>query len=149
MSSDGVPVDLSSVPSSVLDRLRWYRRAAIRARVLYRLTELLVLLLAAAIPVLATITNTPWVGAMLGGAIAVLSGMRQLFRWHGNWLLFTQGQLKVERALNLYIAGVHPYDGKETATALLVTHVEDIVAEQIREWHEQRNVQRNNVQVDK
>jgi hypothetical protein len=97
-------------------------------------------MLSAAIPVLASIIDTSWVAPLLGGAIAVLTGLRQIFRWRDNWLLFTQAQVRIEKAVNLYAASARPYNVDE-ASELLVAHVEDIVLEQVADWYNIRSEQ--------
>jgi hypothetical protein len=68
----------------------WYKAAAIRSRRAYRLSEALLLIISAGIPVSAAISpHSAIVPAVLGGVVVVLSGLQVVFHWHDNYLRFS------------------------------------------------------------
>ncbi|KUN39976.1 hypothetical protein AQJ30_08425 [Streptomyces longwoodensis] len=106
----------------------WYRRAAMKARRYYRITEILQLLVSAAIPVSAVLApGEARVPALLGGVVVVLTGLRSVFHWQDDYLRFSQAREAVEAERRLYRTGAAPYDDeatRERALAAAVTRIE-------------------------
>jgi len=119
------------------DSYDWYRSHAIRARQLYKSSETLVLVLAAAIPVSAAI----WPGnavpaAVLGALVVVLTGARSIFHWQENYLRFSKAREAVEAERRTYRIGAAPYDDPATRDAALAARVTGIEQEEMAGWIE-------------
>ncbi|WP_202448537.1 DUF4231 domain-containing protein [Streptomyces sp. SID2999] len=113
----------------------WYRQAAIKARRFHRVTETLLLLVSAAIPVSAVVSprdaTTP---AVLGGVVVILTGLRALFHWHDDYLRFSQAREAVETERRLYRTSAEPYDDPGTRDRLLAAAVTRIEQQEMGTW---------------
>jgi hypothetical protein len=87
----------------------WYKSHAIRARQLYKSSEVAVILASAAIPVFVAVSpERIWIPALLGGAVAATTGLRPVFHWHDNYLRFSEAREAVERERRMYRLGAEP-----------------------------------------
>ncbi|KUO19894.1 DUF4231 domain-containing protein [Streptomyces dysideae] len=113
----------------------WYRNAAIKARRYFRLTETLVLLVSAAIPVSAVISpGDAQVPAVLGGVVVVISGLRSVFHWQDDYLRFSEAREAVEAERRLYRTGAEPYDDPATRDRVLTAAVTRIEQREMGTW---------------
>lgn len=114
----------------------WYRRAAIKARRFYRLTETLQLIVATTIPI-STVLLPGYVGipAVLGGVIVVLTGLRSIFHWQDDYLRFSEAREAVEAERRLYITRAKPYDG-QSRDQILAAAVTRIEQQEMGRWKE-------------
>jgi hypothetical protein len=115
--------------------LNWYRGAAWRARRAYQASEVLVLIVSAAVPASIAVaphnTNIP---AVLGAAAVVLTGLRQAFHWHDNYLRFTKACSALEAERRLYRVSGGTYKEPDTRDELLVSAVSRIEQEETMGW---------------
>lgn len=113
----------------------WYVTAAIRSRRMYRLSEILVLVLSAAIPAAAAIApHDAIVPAILGAIVVVLSGLRAVFHWHDNYLRFSRAREAVEAERRLYHTGAKPYDDPAARDQALVVAISKIEQTEMGGW---------------
>ncbi|MFD7998586.1 DUF4231 domain-containing protein [Streptomyces sp. RLB3-17] len=113
----------------------WYRAAAIKARRYFRLTEVLQLILSAAIPVSAVIVpGTARLPAVLGGLVVVITGLRSTFHWQDDYLRFSQAREAVEAERRLYLTGARPYDDASTRDKNLASSVSRIEQREMGTW---------------
>ena len=113
----------------------WYRSHAIRARQLYKGSEVAVIIASAAIPVfVAVLPATIWIPALLGGAVAATTGLRPVFHWHDNYLRFSEAREAVERERRLYRFGAEPYADPATRDQVLVKAVSAIEQSEMGGW---------------
>lgn len=110
-------------------RTRWvaFARQSRRSRNGYFILEGLALVSAAAVPASVAIGASPAVPAVLGALVVVLSGLRQLFKFHEEWISATQTRYAIEREIALFVAGDQTYQGPN-ATATLILRIEDLAA---------------------
>jgi hypothetical protein len=110
-------------------RTRWvaFSRQSRRSRNGYFVLEGLALVSAAAVPASVAIDASLAVPAVLGALVVVLSGLRQLFRFHEEWISASQTRYAIEREIALFVAGHQKYQGPN-ATASLILTIEDIAA---------------------
>ncbi|WP_432192107.1 DUF4231 domain-containing protein [Streptomyces sp. bgisy027] len=106
----------------------WYQGAAVRARRNFRLSETLLLLVSAAIPVSAVLwSRNAEIPAVLGGIVVVITGLRSVFHWQDDYLRFTEAREAVEAERRLYNTGAEPYADpgtRDQALAAAVTRIE-------------------------
>ncbi|MEV0594976.1 DUF4231 domain-containing protein [Nonomuraea cavernae] len=113
----------------------WYRRAAIKARRFYRISETAQLFVSASIPIVALLVpGDATVPAMLGAFLVILTGMKSIFRWHDDYLRFSAAREAVEAERRLYITGGSPYDDPSTKDALLSSAVTRIERQEMVSW---------------
>lgn len=113
----------------------WYKAHAIRSRFSYKLTETLLLVVAAAIPTSASVIgDTPAVPAILGAAVVVLTGLRSIFHWQDNYLRYSAAREAIEAERRLYTTRASPYDDDATREQLLAATVSRIEQEEMRGW---------------
>ena len=113
----------------------WYRTAAIRARRYFRLTETLMLLISAAIPVSAVISpEDAQVPAVLGGVIVVITGLRSVFHWQDDYLRFSEAREAVEAERRLYHTGAEPYHDPDTRDRILTSSITRIEQREMGTW---------------
>ncbi|MFF6994813.1 DUF4231 domain-containing protein [Streptomyces sp. NPDC008313] len=113
----------------------WYRTAAIKARRYFRLTEVLQLLLSAAIPVSAVLRpGNAQIPAVLGGLVVVITGLRSAFHWQDDYLRFSQAREAVEAERRLYRTRSVPYDNEATRNRNLVHSVTRIEQQEMGTW---------------
>jgi hypothetical protein len=113
----------------------WYKKASMRARRYFRLTEILTVLFSAAIPLVAAIDpGDARVPAILGGILVVISGLRAVFRWSDDYLRFSRAREEVDGEIRLYKIGARPYDDIDMRDALLVENVIQIEKREMGDW---------------
>ncbi|WP_433147024.1 DUF4231 domain-containing protein [Actinomadura nitritigenes] len=113
----------------------WYQQAAMKARRYYRLSETLLLILSAAIPISAVLqpssAKTP---ALLGGLLVVLTGLRSIFHWHDDYLRFSEAREAVEGERRLYLTRSAPYEDEQTRDMLLVQSISKLEQKEMNAW---------------
>lgn len=113
----------------------WYRNAAIKARRYFRLSETLMLLVSAAIPVSAVLSaQNAEVPAVLGGVVVVITGLRSVFHWQDDYLRFSEAREAVEAERRLYYTGAEPYTYPETRDRELAARVTRIEQQEMGTW---------------
>ncbi|WP_433731405.1 DUF4231 domain-containing protein [Nocardia sp. CA-129566] len=130
------PGDAKDYALTVADgSYEWYRHAAIKARRYHRVTEVLQLLVSAAIPVAAVLLrgNTD-IPAVLGSVLVVIGGLRAQFHWHDNYLRFSQAREAVEAERRLYHTQSGPYADPDTRDAVLASAVTTIEQKEMSAW---------------
>jgi hypothetical protein len=121
-------------PLELLDQqYTWYRDHAGSAGLRYKVLEVAVLLFAALVPV-STVVTEPWVTALLGAVVVVLTGLRSIFSWQDDWLRFTEAWQQLQFARTRYVNGLPPYDDPATRSGLLVARVQEVQASETRGW---------------
>ncbi|NRQ36300.1 DUF4231 domain-containing protein [Nonomuraea sp. NN258] len=117
------------------DSYTWYRGAAIKARRHYRLSEILQLLISAAIPVSAVMNpNDAKAPAILGAILVVLTGLKSIFHWQDDYLRFSAAREAVEAERRLYLTGAEPYADLSTKDQTLAAAVTRIERQEMEVW---------------
>jgi hypothetical protein len=113
----------------------WYKTAAIRSRRAFRISEIVLLTVAAAIPASAAVEpHNAITPAILGAVVVVLSGLRALFHWQDNYLRFSRAREAVESERRLYYTGAKPYDDTSTRDQVLAASVSKIEQDEMGGW---------------
>lgn len=124
------------------DSYEWYRTAAIRSRRMFRASEVLLLVLAAAIPVSGIVfsgNTTPAV--VLGGLITVIGGIRGLFHWQENYVRFSRSRelVESERRLFRFRDGRYRVASDVERDLLLARAITQIERDELGEWSQLPN----------
>lgn len=113
----------------------WYRAHAIRSRRAFRISEIALLVLSAAIPAAAAVQpHNAIAPAILGAIVVILAGMRAVFHWQDNYLRFSRAREAVESERRLYYTGAMPYDDVVTRDQVLAASVSRIEHEEMGGW---------------
>jgi hypothetical protein len=118
-------VEGDQLPANVVARWSYFARQARRSRNAYFFLDILALMLAASIPAAAAIGAGIKIAAALGAAVVVANGLRQIGRFHEEWISSAQTRYAIEREIVLFIWGKWPYQGR-SARANLAEEVERI-----------------------
>ncbi|MEU8749114.1 DUF4231 domain-containing protein [Streptomyces chartreusis] len=134
--SGGSPVAGPGYAMSLANRsYDWYQGAAVRARRNFRLSETLLLLISAAIPVSAVLwSKNAEIPAVLGGIVVVITGLRSVFHWQDDYLRFTEAREAVEAERRLYNTGAEPYADPATRDQALAAAVTRIEQREMGTW---------------
>jgi hypothetical protein len=119
--------DGSELPANVQARWSYFSRQARRSRNEYFLLDALALMLAVSIPAAAAFGAGTKIAAVLGAAVVVASGLRQIGRFHEEWVSPAQAKDAIEREIVLFTWARRPYQGP-SARARLAEEVERIAA---------------------
>jgi hypothetical protein len=118
-----------------MDSYAWYGSHAIRARRVFKSVEVAVVALSVSIPaVIAIWPDALIAAALLGAAVALLTGLRSIFHWQDNYLRFSEAREAVNRELRLYEIGAPPYDDARVADTNLVEAVSAIEQSEMGGW---------------
>lgn len=113
----------------------WYLEHASESRILYKAHEILLLIVAAAIPASAAIAHNNVIApAILGAVVVVLAGLRSVFHWQENYIRCNAARLGIDVERRKYRAGVTPYDDPATRDQLLTEAVSRIEQEETTDW---------------
>ncbi len=113
----------------------WYRTRSIRSRRLYKSTEVSLIIAAALVPLsVVLVPKRPEVAALLGAFIVVTSGLKAIFRWHENYLRYSEAREVIEGERRAYHTMSEPYDDLSTRDQLLVRAVTKIEQGEMRVW---------------
>lgn len=118
-------------------QLRWYARHRDRSRVAYQVSELLILLTAAATTLAAALRASPWMTASLAAGSLVLAGQRKVFDWHESWVSFGGSWADLRAAIHDY--RLLPEERRdEEAKRRLLRKVDEVVSGDTGRWASRR-----------
>ncbi len=128
-----------SEADSTIDRLEgqsaWYSERSSSNQRAYKGLKLLQIVIAAAIPVLASAAARldVLIGA-LGACIVILEGVQHLYQFQRNWTTYRSTCEALKHEKFLYLADAGPYAGVADPHALLGERVESICTEEQARW---------------
>ncbi|HVB43901.1 MAG TPA: DUF4231 domain-containing protein [Streptosporangiaceae bacterium] len=124
-------------PALALSQKDWYARHRDRARAVYRINELLILLTTASTTVTAALRATAWVTALLASGTLVLAGLHKVLDSRESWLEFGSSWARLQVAVNDYrLLAAERRD--EHAQRQLVHTVNDVISAHSQEWAARR-----------
>jgi hypothetical protein len=113
----------------------WYKSHAIRARLLYRASEVGIIAVSVSIPAAAAIwPDHVVVAAVLGAFVAAATGLRSVFHWHENYLRFSEAREAVDQERRLYRLRTDHYSDDATRNENLVKAVSAIEQRELGSW---------------
>lgn len=122
-----------SAAEILTESLDWYKRHAWRARVLYHLDEVAILVFAALVPAATALKYSSSVTVLLGTAVVILTGLRPIFRWRDDWVRFTEASMQLITELELYRFRVGYYEAADRDQRL-IQQVRSIEAAETQGW---------------
>jgi hypothetical protein len=123
------------------DQLKWYGDRSSRNQRYYKSLKIVVIVVAASIPVLSG--NLPffgpdgtpkWVLGVLGALVAVIEGVQQVYQFHANWLSYRATCEGLKREKFLYLAKAGPYAAATDSDVLLAERIEALISQENAKW---------------
>jgi hypothetical protein len=110
-----MPVDVTM--ERLENQITWYEDRSARNQRHYKILKIVVVAVAASIPVLSATSFPPispdgvpkWVLGVLGALIAVIEGIQQVYQYHANWMSYRATCEGLKREKFLYLAQAGPY----------------------------------------
>lgn len=124
----------SELPAAVHERVSWYEKQVRRQRIGFYASEILIVLLSAAIPASAAVGASTAVLGVLGALVVVAAGMRQLFRWGENWIRASGSLSTLHGEVVRWSHSAAPYQDPADAGAVLAARIEAIVLAETSDW---------------
>lgn len=141
MQTTGEDVDPWTSPDPALAtaqrQLDWYGRAANRAQLANRISEILLLLLSATTTVVAALSAPAWLTASFAAAALVTTGLRKTFDWHENWVSFRAQWIELRALVNQYRL-VPEAQRDDDAKRRLLARVDEMVTAESGNWAARR-----------
>ena len=116
------------------DQIAWYDQRSARNQRSFKVLKVLVIVVAAVIPLVAGLGLPPWVPGVLGVIIAVAEGIQQLYQYHANWIAYRSTAEALKHEKYLYLAKAGPYAAKQDPLPLLAERVESLVSQEHAKW---------------
>ncbi len=120
------------------DQINWYGKKSTINKKWFRMCQLTQLIMATLITLSGTIpiNDYPWVQIIvpvLGGIIAVISGLLGLFKFQENWLEYRTVCESLKHEKFLFLTKSDPYN-LEGPLNLLVSRVETLISKENTNW---------------
>jgi hypothetical protein len=115
------------------DQMKWYStKSSWNQRWFKRLT-IAQLIFAIFLPVVAIYLNPIFAG-VLGGGIALITGILSIYRFQENWVTYRATSEKLKYQLMIFETHLDPYHDEATRFPLLVKTVEGILSQENGQW---------------
>lgn len=116
-------------------QITWYDRKSGEAQRYYKASKYLVIVSAAAVPIVALLG---WnvLAAILGGAIAICEAVQHVNQWHHNWITYRSTCEALRHEKFTYIERADPYADMSDLEArkLLVERTESLISTEHSKW---------------
>lgn len=134
------PLDIQEyIEKRVDDQIKWYDEKSKKAQKYYKTFQIIEIVLATMIPLLAGYTSSykqaSFIVGLLGAVIAVIESVTKLYKFHENWIQYrtTCEMLKYQK--HLYLTGSAPYNNEdETVDNVFVRTIENIISSENNQW---------------
>lgn len=92
-------------------------------------------MLSVAIPVSAVMLPARLsIPAVLGAGLVILTGLRNVYHWHDNYVRFSRAREAVNAEIRMYLTGSTPYDSPAKRDQILVAAVTRIEQQEMGQW---------------
>ncbi len=129
------------------DQIAWYDRKSMANQRRFKLLKGVQLVVAATIPIAATLDALPAVAATLGGAIIVVEGFQQLNQYQQNWALYRSNAEALKHEKFLFLARAGPYARVDDGRALLADRIEGLISQEHAKWVSAREEERKRTEA--
>lgn len=124
------------------DQINWYDRKSTKNQKNFKRFQLIIILSAAAIPLLSgylgqqeTSTYLPYIIGVLGFLVAIITALLGLYKFQETWTAYRTTCESLQHEKYLYLTKTNPYSGKN-AFNLLVQRVEMLISKENSSWAE-------------
>lgn len=122
------------------DQIKWYDSKSIKNQKYYKMFQLILILSAAAIPLLSGYLGQegascylPYIIGALGFLVAIITAILTLYKFQENWTAYRTTSESLQHEKFLYLTKTNPYNGKN-AFNLLVQRVEMLISQENSSW---------------
>lgn len=113
----------------------WYVRNGAASRTRYQVSEVVLVCVAAAVPIAGILApDDARLPAILGAVVVALTGLRAIFHWRDNWMRFSLASTAIKAEIRLYELGAPPYDDPTTRDAALIHNVNGVERSETSGW---------------
>ena len=113
----------------------WYAGYCRGQRFRFQVSEVVVLLVSASVPVVGIIvpSDAKW-PALLGAVTTTFLGLRAVFHWRENWIRGTVACANIVAEMRLYTVRAEPYNDDSTRDAALMAKLNEIERNETQGW---------------
>jgi hypothetical protein len=139
------------------DQICWYDRRSGTNQRRYKVLKIVVIVLAALIPLLSgiqppfmSVSGVPaWIFGVMGAAIAVIESIQQLNQYYGNWISYRSTCEALKHEKYLYLGNAGPYAAAGDRHALLAERVESLVSQENAKWASAQEIANRRAAADR
>ena len=128
----------AEAPSPTLQRLdeqiAWYDGKSRECQLRYKGLKAVVIIGAAAIPVIAAFDVPVYVAGILGGIVVVVEGLLQAYQYHKNWITYRSTAESLKHEKYLYLARADAYAYSKRPLRLLAERIEGLISQEHARW---------------
>lgn len=125
-------------PNPTLQRLdeqiAWYDTKSRECQLRYKGLKAVVIIGAAAIPVIAAFDVPVYVAGILGGIVVVVEGLLQAYQYHKNWITYRSTAESLKHEKYLYLARADAYAYSKKPLRLLAERIEGLISQEHARW---------------
>jgi hypothetical protein len=137
-------VDLEG-PHPTLERLdaqiAWYDAKGRQCQHRFKSLKAIVIIGAAAIPVVAAFDVPVYVAGILGAVVVVVEGLLQAYQYHQNWITYRSTAEALKHEKYLYLARADVYAAASNPLRLLAERIEGLISQEHARWISSRRQQ--------
>lgn len=127
------------IKERVEDQIKWYDNKSTKAQKSYKIFQIIEIILAAFIPLLAGYSTKFWVFPIIiglfGSIIAIIEAITKLYKFHENWIQYRSTCELLRYQKYLYLTGSYPYnDEDETKENIFIKNIENIISAENNQW---------------
>lgn len=127
------------IEKRVDNQIEWYDKKSKTAQKWYKVYQIVEIILATLIPLLAGYSQSykqiAFIVGLFGAIIAIIESITKLYKFHENWIQYrtTCEMLKYQK--HLYLTGSAPYNSAdETVDNVFVRTIENIISSENNQW---------------
>ena len=121
------------------DQIIWYDEKSKNAQKYYKAYQIVEIILATLIPLLAGYSQSykqiTFIVGLFGAVIAIIESITKLYKFHENWIQYRTTCEMLRYQKYLYLTGSAPYNSKdETVDNVFVRTIENIISAENNQW---------------
>jgi hypothetical protein len=121
------------------EQIEWYDQKSMHAQKCYKISQLIEIVLASSIPLLAGYSKynfwIPVIVGILGALIAIIESITKLYKFHENWIQYRSTCELLKYQKYLYITKSSPYNiEEESVDNIFIKNVENIISAENGQW---------------
>lgn len=127
------------IEKRVNDQIIWYDEKSKNAQKYYKAYQIVEIILATLIPLLAGYSQSykqiTFIIGLLGTVIAIIESITKLYKFHENWIQYRTTCEMLRYQKYLYLTRSAPYNSKdETVDNVFVRTIENIISAENNQW---------------
>ncbi|WP_195611353.1 DUF4231 domain-containing protein [[Clostridium] symbiosum] len=127
------------ISERVDNQINWYDVKSKKAQKCYKIFQIIEIVLAAFIPLLAGYSSKhsliPIIMGSFGSVIAIIEAITKLYKFHENWIQYRATCELLRYQKYLYLTNSYPYNDKdETRDNIFIKNIENIISAENNQW---------------